>query len=152
MKAQTMRRVRQFHHYLGLFFAPAIILFAVSGAFQTFRWQEAKGYGGTPPQWIVWIASVHMDQALPRPAKAGKKDGEIRKDANKSGNLRAQQPLATKRPNPFPLKLFTGLMSIGLLLSSLLGIAIALNSAAMRRVSIVMLFAGSILPLLLLLA
>lgn len=152
MKAQTMRRIRQFHHYLGLFFAPAIILFAISGAFQTFRWQEEKGYGDTPPQWIVWIASVHMDQALPRPAKTEKKEGERKEDAIKSGNPSVKQQPAIKRSNPLPLKIFTGLMSIGLFLSSLLGIAIALSSAAMRRVSIVMLIAGSLLPLLLLLA
>lgn len=44
-----------------MFFAPAIFLFALSGALQTFRLQEAKGYGGQPPGWIVWMASVHKD-------------------------------------------------------------------------------------------
>lgn len=53
MKAQTMRLVRQYHLYLGQFLAPAILLFALSGALQAFRLQEAKGYGGTPPLWIV---------------------------------------------------------------------------------------------------
>ncbi len=61
MKAQTMRQLRRIHHYIGVFFKPAILLFALSGALQTFRLQEEKGYGGTPQTWIVWMASVHKD-------------------------------------------------------------------------------------------
>lgn len=65
MKGQTMRRLRQYHQYLGGFFAPLIPLLAISGALQTFRSQDAQGYGGTPPSWIVWPASIHKDQAHP---------------------------------------------------------------------------------------
>lgn len=146
MKPQTQRRVRQIHLYLGVFFAPAIILFALSGALQTFRWQEEKGYGGTPPGWIVWIAAFHKDQALPRaepprearaaPAKAAEKAGP----AKKGGKSRRS----------FSLQVFTGIMSIGLMLSALLGIVLALNSRATRAVSVAMLALGSVVPLVLL--
>src|SRR3569623_308360 len=66
MKAQTQRTLRQYHHYIGVFLAPAILLFAVSGTVQTFRLNEEKGWGGTPPTWMVWSASFHKDQTPPR--------------------------------------------------------------------------------------
>lgn len=174
MKPATARTLRQFHFYLGMFFAPAIIFFALSGALQTFRLQEEKGYGGTPPSWIVWIASVHKDQKVPRgtPLKAGgavsegddhhHDDGDDDHDAHhvEGGHdaaAPAAKPETSKAPAKppaatFPLKVFVGIMSIGLMLSATLGIVIALTNRAMRRMSVFMLAAGSLLPLALLLA
>ena len=145
MKPATARTLRQFHFYLGMFFAPAIIFFALSGALQTFRLQEEKGYGGTPPSWIVWIASVHTDQKVPRaaPPKA---------EAATAAKPEAAKTPAKPRAATFPLKVFVGIMSIGLMLSAALGIVIALTNRAMRRMSVFMLAAGSLLPLALLLA
>ena len=141
MTAQTMRRIRQFHLYLGVFFAPLIIFFALSGALQTFRLQEEKGWGGTPPEWIVYMASVHKDSALPRakPIAAAEGGGE--------------RPVA-KAPAPgkskLPMRIFAVAMSVGLIFSALLGLAIALNSRATRRLSVVMIVAGCLVPILLL--
>ena len=150
MKAQTMRRVRQYHFYLGMFFAPAILLFALSGALQTFRLQETKGYGGTPPGWIVWMASVHKDQSLPRetheaprPAKPSTAPAKLPRDGK-------DRPF--DRISPLPLKIFVALMSVGLLASAILGIVIALTNRTMRRTSIIILAAGTALPLVLLFA
>ncbi|MES3153285.1 hypothetical protein [Sphingomonas faeni] len=149
MKAQTMRRVRQYHLYLGLFFAPAILLFALSGALQTFRLQEAKGYGGTPPRWIVWMASVHKDQSLPREMH------DTLRTTNPSALVARAPRSGQERPftriSPLPLKIFVALMSLGLLASAILGIVIALTNRTMRRRSMIVLVAGAVLPLLLLL-
>lgn len=38
-----MKQIRRIHFYLGVFFAPIIIMFALSGALQTFRLQESPG-------------------------------------------------------------------------------------------------------------
>jgi hypothetical protein len=161
MKQATMRQIRRFHYYLGVFFAPGILLFAVSGALQTFRLQEEKGYGGTPPSWIVWLASVHKDSRLPSvkpkspaaapaPAQAAPAAVEAAPQAAPAGVEAAPQP-AVKKPNTLPLKIFVTLLAIGLALSALLGVAIALNSRATRRGAITMLIAGTVLPLLMLL-
>ncbi|RYY32952.1 MAG: hypothetical protein EOP59_18360 [Sphingomonadales bacterium] len=149
MKQTTMRQIRRFHFYLGVFFAPAILLFALSGALQTFRLQEAKGYGGTPPSWIVWMASVHKDSRLPvektKPAVAAPAAQAA------PAKVEAAPPPAVKKPNNLPLKIFVVLMAIGLALSAILGVTIALNTRATRRGAVAMLIAGSILPLLMLL-
>lgn len=146
MRPNTLRLLRRYHHYLGLFFAPMILLFAVSGALQTFRLQEAKGYGGPPPNWIVWLASVHKDQGPPRepPAEKPKAAGETAKP-------RAEAPrTGPKRPSPLPLKIFVVLLSIALAISTIMGIVIALANRAMRRVSIVLLVLGTVAPIVLL--
>ena len=182
MNVQTMRRLRQFHHYIGVFLAPAIIFFAISGGLQTFRLQETKGWGGTPPGWIVWMASAHKDQAGPRVKKPGPEAAKPVGDDDAEGKAPpaaqaatpAQAQAATpahsqaatvapgqavapaksaepaaKRPSNLALKIFVAVMSVGLVLSTLLGVVIAINNRSMRRVSIIMLVAGTALPLLL---
>lgn len=145
MTPQTMRRVRQYHFYAGVFFAPLIILFAFSGALQTFRLQEEKGWGSQPPAWIEYIASIHKDSKLPR-AKAP----EAAKEA--PGKVEAAAKPRPKPPqvNKLPMQVFMVAMSIGLMLSAFLGIAIALNNKMTRRLSVMMLVAGTVLPIILL--
>lgn len=160
MTPRTMQKLRRYHHYIGVFFAPAILLFALSGALQTFRLQEEKGWGGTPPGWIVWMASVHKDSRLPgskaAPVEAHHHEGE-EADHHDGDAARpaaeAPRPMPAPGPKPFtlPMKIFAALMAVGLILSALLGVTIALNNRATRRVSIAMLAAGTVLPLVLML-
>jgi hypothetical protein len=151
MKATTQRTLRQYHHYIGVFLAPAILFFAISGAFQTFRLTEEKGWGGTPPNWLVWVAAVHKDQAPPHEKPAGPKTAaaaDHHDDDDAAPAAKALKP--AKGPSPLPLKIFVVLMAIGLITSTLLGVTIALNNRATRRVSILMLVAGTVLPCVLL--
>jgi hypothetical protein len=48
------------------------------------------------------------------------------------------------------MQIFLVAMSVGLMLSAFLGIAIALNTRSTRRLSMIMLAAGTILPIILL--
>jgi hypothetical protein len=151
MKGSTNRRLRRFHQYLGLFFAPALLLFSLSGALQTYRWQEAKGAGG----WIVWMASVHKDQAQPRTPRAeGGPEAGAPKAATAAPAPDAKAaPKAPGKKGPGrrqALMLFVGLFGLALFASTLLGIAIALAHAAARRTNLIVLAAGTIVPLLLL--
>ncbi|MDB5707946.1 MAG: hypothetical protein JWL96_16 [Sphingomonas bacterium] len=162
MKATTQRTLRQYHHYIGVFLAPAILFFAISGAFQTFRLTEEKGWGSTPPSWLVWVAAVHKDQAPPHENPVGPKpaaaadhhdgDDADHHDADHHDDAApaAEAPQPAKGPSPLPLKIFVVLMAIGLITSTLLGVTIALNNRATRRVSILMLVAGAVLPCVLL--
>jgi len=156
MRPQTLRQLRQLHHYIGVFLAPAILFFAVSGAVQTFRLGEDKGWGGPPPAVLVWMTSVHKDQTLPhaKPPKPAPKPDAAKPDAAKPDGDHDHDhdhPKAPQGPSPLPLKIFVTLLALGLITSTLLGITIALNNRAMRTTSIVMLIAGTLLPLLLLL-
>ena len=119
-----MKRIRQIHFYLGVLFAPMIILFAFSGALQTFRLQETpKGSTYTPPAWIVRLADIHKDQ---RPA-------------HEPGVRRS-----------LPLQWFVVLMSVGLISTSLLGIYMAFKFNYDKRIVCGLLMLGFVIPLALL--
>jgi hypothetical protein len=152
MKAQTSRRLRKLHHYVGLFFTPAIIFFAFSGMLQTIGLHENHGPGPQPQAWIRWMASVHKDQSpphakAPRPAQPAPKEAG-HDDHDDHGPAAPLQK--DKGPSPIPLKAFVLLLSLGLIASSLLGVTIALTSPIGRGRNIAILVAGAVLPVLLL--
>lgn len=142
MKAQTQRSLRRYHHYLGVFFAPAILFFAFTGALQTLGLHEASDWAGQPARWVVVAASIHKDQAMPRPKRPRPPA------AGKDGDHAAPAGTQDHRPSPVPLKIFTVLLALGLICTSIIGIVIALNNAAMRRASTICLVAGTALPIL----
>ncbi|MBC7506605.1 MAG: hypothetical protein H7267_12915 [Sandarakinorhabdus sp.] len=142
MRPQTLRALRQFHLYIGVFFAPAIVFFAISGGLQSFRLQQASGWNGAPPPlWMAWMASVHVEQAK-FVAKPEKPRPPI--DPAKAAERAAHQKAV------LPMKIFTVALAAALALSALLGAAIALSMKSTRRISVVMLIAGAVLPILLL--
>lgn len=160
MTPKTMQKVRRYHLYAGMFFAPAIFMFALSGALQTFRLQEEKGWGGTPPAIFVLLASIHKDSRLPKaaaPEAEHSHDGEAadHHDGDEAKPAVAAAPVAPKKPPQagftLPMKIFALLMSIGLMLSAVLGVVIALNTRPLRRMSIAMLAAGAVVPVVFLL-
>ena len=151
MKATTLRRLRQLHLYVAVFFAPAIIFFGFSGIVQTYGLHETRG----TPGWVKVMASLHQHQRLHRPERP-----ERPKPATAPASDH-DRPVGGDHDAPPPggytvgmagLKLFTGLMGLGLVTASLLGIAVALGTRSTRRVSIVMLVVGLLLPVALILA
>jgi hypothetical protein len=127
MRPRTMQRLRRWHLYVGMIFAPAIIFFAFSGGLQTVELQQRQ----SSPAWVSTMASVHRWQALARP--------------NRSPRPGENQP-----PSPIPLKSFVFLLSIGLIATAVLGIVVALANRGTRRVAAIMLAIGIVLPLVLL--
>ena len=144
MRPKTMQALRRYHLYVGMIFAPAIIFFSFSGAIQTIGWQDDPA----PPAWIKTIASIHKKQTMP---KARKPRPQAAAPAPEGGAAARREEPAAQGPSPIPLKIFTVLLSIGLILSAGLGVAIALANRSTRRMSTIMLAIGLILPPLLLL-
>jgi hypothetical protein len=142
MKASTQRRLRQLHNWMGVFFAPAIFFFAFSGLLQTIGLQDRRG-DYTPPAWIATIANLHKHQvatmprrpAAPRPAAPA--GGH---DEHEHGG-----------PAFSLLKPFVLLLSIALMLTTVLGVWVALANRATRSTTVLLLAAGVVVPLLLLL-
>lgn len=146
MKPNTLRRLRRYHHYIGMVFAPWILLFSVSGALQTFRLPDPAG----APLWMKWLAAVHKDQGPPRAPRGDKTKGTA--DAPGAEHRRHDDGPGggVKRPNPLPLKIFVLLLAIALAGSTIIGVAIGLANRSMRRVSIVLLVLGTVVPAVLL--
>jgi hypothetical protein len=93
------------------------------------------------------MGSVHIDQTVPhaeqskQPA-AAKAPADPVKEAERAARKRAA----------LPMTIFIAVLAAALALSALLGAAIALNSRATRRTAVLMLVAGTAVPLALLLA
>ena len=61
-----MRKLRLLHLYLGSLFGPLLVVFAVSGAWQVFRFNDAKKDGSyKPPAIITTFSDIHKDSVLP---------------------------------------------------------------------------------------
>jgi len=130
--------VRQFHLWLGTFFAPAILFFAFTGALQTFSLHEGRpGESYQPPQWIVKLAQIHKKQNMatrpPSPPRLPRKDEAPAKPRQDSASTRI-------------LKWFVFLMSLGLIATTGLGIYMAFQFTRDARVIWGLLAAGTILP------
>ncbi len=119
-----MQRIRQLHLWLGVFFSPLIIFFAFSGMLQTFRWNDSGKNGSyTAPTWIVKLAAIHKNQRLAR---------------------------GPGGPSPMPLKILVAIMSVGLVITSILGIYMAFKYERRHWAVWGMIIGGIVLPLVLL--
>ena len=138
-----MKWARQLHLWLGVFFAPAIIFFAFTGALQTFNFHESQpGSTYQPPVWIEKLAQIHKKQTIqirqkpPAPPQGRRNEREIPRP-------KPQQPLSTTL-----LKWFVFLMSLGLVTTSLLGVYMAFQYNRDRRVIWALLVLGTVMPIL----
>lgn len=152
-----MKQIRQLHLYLGTFFAPAIFFFALSGALQTFSLHESEeGSTYSPPAWIVAMASIHKDQKLAKPhhhdhgAPAADAQKPAHEDDHAASAPAAHEEEHEEGPSTLPLKIFVLLLAIGLMSTAALGIYMALQSRNNRRVTLVILVAGIVLPIVML--
>jgi len=131
--------LRQLHIYLSVFIAPTLIFFAVTGAFQTFRIPDQK----SAPILLQKLAHVHRDDMFmvppPRPPAEAHK---------------AKVPVP---PKPAPkisttvLKWFFVTASIIMVLTTLLGLWMALAYSRDRWLLWWLLIAGTAAPILMLL-
>lgn len=151
-----MINARRLHRFLGVFFTPTILFFAFSGALQTFGLHESPRRGEPPPvAWIADIASIHKEQKLR--SKDSHEHGATPAGEAATAPRSAPPPSASQAAGPAqeeswqPLKLFVLLMAIGLSLSSLIGVYLALSNPRARGEAGMALALGAILPLLLLL-
>lgn len=155
LSASTMRTLRRWHLYAGMFLAPALMLFALSGAVQVFRLNEAKGWGGPPPAVLVAMGDLHKNQALakphigraaPRPEGAGAAGPAALPEARPA----PARPADAKPPQPNPsrlaLQIFAILAGIGLAFSIASGIVITLSLPLLRRGGLIALALGLALP------
>ena len=133
-------KLRLIHWYAGVFFAPTIIFFALSGVFQVFKlhesYRETPGAEGGP---IAWMSQVHKEAALipPKaaPAKAPQREG---------------RPPGEHHERSSPFKWFAALMGVSLIGASLAGLWIAFNYPKRRRAFYTTLLAGLVIPIVLL--
>ncbi len=119
--ANPMRKIRKAHLYLGTIFAPLIIFLAFSGALQTFELHDPpRGSMFAPHAWINKLAQVHKNQ-------------------------RTEGPPSQR--HSLPLRWFFVIASVGLIITSIIGIYMAFKYTRSHTLVYLSLAIGVILPI-----
>jgi hypothetical protein len=159
---QFLKLVRQIHLYVGVFIAPSLLFFALTGGLQVFSLHETtRGSDYKPPAWLVTLAQVHKKQTTVVPThKPRPTDADHQKPAAASSTLAPAPnavapvqaaPDAPRMPekNPLPLKIFFAFVALGLFVSTLLGIYMAYRYSRKPVLLSLLLLAGVAFPIVL---
>jgi cyanate permease len=115
-----MKKLRQIHTYLGVFFAPLLLFFVITGWYQTMHPDRRKSPEEAEAYWDR-ARSVHADSVLPNP-KA--------------------ESYSTK-----PFRYFTVAMAVGFIVTTLVGIILAFKFTKNKWAILVSLIFGLVVPL-----
>lgn len=157
--ALMQRRIRDFHLYLSMLFAPSLLFFAATGALQLFNLHEVRSDRAfQPPALLQELGMVHKDQvfALPRrreSAPPGRQVTSTETPQTSPATIGAAPLQSGGRRGGWivlALKGFFLLASLGLFTSTCLGIWIGTRPGRNRRLGIGLLIAGVIILSLLL--
>ena len=118
-----MRLLRQLHLYLGCFFAPMLIFFAVTGSWQIFNWHEStKDHSYIAPRALIVLSDIHKDAHIP----------------------------PTKRASPAPVRYFMFAGALGLVTTTVIGVIMAYRFSRKPIVATICLGVGALFPAVLL--
>lgn len=164
-----LRTARTIHLYLGVFTAPMLLFFAITGGLQTFGLHESsRGSDYKPPAWLATVAQLHKKQTIVMPVRRAKpravpaENAPPRADRMPASALDRPSTDAASKPQPlsekagpeknlWPMKIFFAIVALGLLVSVLTGLYMAWRFSRRPRLFGGVLASGVIVPLLLLL-
>jgi hypothetical protein len=141
--------IRQWHSYIGLFIAPSVLFFALTGASQLFSLHEAHGHYH-PFAIVEKLSSVHKDQvfelghhddAAPEPDAATGKPADTAKPAG------AKEDDDKTELSTLLLKGFFLLVALCLTLSTALGLWMGLTQNRRKGIAWLLVIAGTLVPL-----
>ena len=135
-----MKRLRQIHLYLGCLFAPVLIFFAVTGAWQLFGLHRGTKDGYRPPQVVSLLSEIHKFQHFPVTST----------NPDTSSNPRPRPFQTSYNIEDTPLRYFILAASVGLVVSTILGIIMAFRFGRSRISAILCLLAGVVVPVIIL--
>jgi hypothetical protein len=152
-----LKTVRTIHLYLGVFTAPMLLFFALTGGLQSFGLHEAgRGSSYAPPAWLVSAAQFHKKQTTvvpprrrrPPEAAAGRVPASAA-EARPAAARRSADAGQVPRKNLLPMKAFFALVALGLFISVLSGLYMAWRYSRKPILFSAVLGGGIVLPLLL---
>ena len=157
--SRILKNSRLLHLYLGIFTAPAIIFFSITGALQTFSLHETtRGSDYKPPKIIVELSQLHKKQTLVVPTKKPQPPAQAKPEADKpaadkhqadNATPRPTEPPPTKTKNLLPMKIFFLFVAVSLLTSTVTGLYMSYRYIRNKMLVTACLTAGIVLPILL---
>jgi hypothetical protein len=139
--ALRLAAIRQWHTYVGAFIAPSVLFFALTGSLQLFALHEAHG-AYKPPLVVEKLGMLHKDQVFaPKPKRASPPAA-----ASAKPKAEAAKPEAGPKASTRALKwLFLG-VAAGLVVSTCLGLWMALFHSRRKGVAWGLFLAGAVVP------
>ncbi len=142
---------RKIHLYLGVFAAPAIVFFSLTGVLQTFSLHEtSRGSAYQPAKWIVVLAQIHKKQTPQIPVRRGP-SGPPPPRALPAAGVTPEGPRSSgdQQHNALPLKIFFLVVGLTLASSTVTGLYLAWKYKRSRVMMAGTLVAGIVIPILL---
>ena len=156
MRVNWLQFFRKTHLYIGVFTAPAILFFALTGSLQTFSLHESARDGSyKPAQWILVLSQLHKKQTMQVPVrKAPAQLAPVSATADKKTEGKKADPASQPAPpqpwrNLLPLRIFFLVVALSLFLSTLSGLYLAWKYRRDRILATALLLAGIVVPILL---
>jgi hypothetical protein len=140
--------IRLWHSYIGLFIAPSVLFFALSGAVQIFSLHEAHGHYH-PFAIVEKLSSVHKDQVfeLGHHDAAPKSGADAGKPADSANPAGAKEDDDKTELSTFMLKGFFLLVALCLTVSTALGLWMGLTQTRRKGIGWLLVIAGAAVPL-----
>ncbi len=149
--ASTLKAIRLTHLYSGVFLAPSILFFAITGGLQMFSLHETtRGSSYVPPAILVHLGQLHKKATLTVPQR---KLAPPPATAAPAPSLAPKPPAAAQPPEPsyLPMKIFFGFVALGLVVSTLTGLVMSWTYTRNKALIAGSFIAGIVVPFLLLL-
>lgn len=142
-------RVRTLHTFIGMLTAPTVIFFAVTGILQMYHLDVVRP-GYAPPAIFEKLGQVHRNQIFaPRRGRGPQVHAEP-PVSGQAGSPELNAAVAPQRRSPsvatLLLKLQFTVAAGGLICSTSLGVWMALRSGSRRKISLLLLVAGTLIP------
>jgi len=158
-----LKTARTVHLYLGVFSAPMLLFFAITGGLQSFSLHEStRGSSYVPPAWLASAAQFHKKQSIATPLRRRPPHEAVavtprvelaRTRPAESRNPQREDARAAAQPERHlaPMKAFFALVALSLLVSVLSGLYMAWRYSRRPALFGTVLLAGIATPLLLML-
>jgi hypothetical protein len=144
----NMTTIRRWHSYIGLFMAPIVLFFALTGAAQLFSLHEAHG-NYQPPTVLEKLSSVHKDQvfALGHHHEPVEPKADSRKsEAGTASRAASEDEGDNTKLATIALKALFLLVALCLVLSTALGLWMGLTQTRQKRLGWMLVVAGALMP------
>jgi hypothetical protein len=144
----TSIQLRRWHSYLGLFIAPSICFFSLTGAVQLFNLHEKHG-DYNPAVLVEKLSAVHKDQVFEEPHEPSSSQRTVG-----SSTAAPDSPAEPEGEGPsvytLLLKWFFLLVSVSLVLSTSIGVWMGFTQLRKKWLAWTLMGAGTLMPVVLL--
>jgi hypothetical protein len=137
----VMIKIRKWHSYMGLFIAPSVLFFTLTGAVQLFSLHEAHG-SYQPPAIVEKLSSVHKDQVFAFGDHHAEQDPVA--DAAKPAGEQKDDEV---KLSTYLLKWFFLLVALCLAVSTALGLWMGFTQMRQKRIAWILVICGALIPL-----